>query len=70
MIGVAQGSYWNHRRIWLQLLENGQVVIAAHTNKNWLSIRKDLDTVSAVAILPPYEDQSDLDSKVEKAEGV
>ncbi|WP_391121646.1 cytochrome c biogenesis protein ResB [Psychrobacillus sp. L3] len=70
MIGVAQGSYWNHRRIWLQLLENGQVVIAAHTNKNWLSIMKDLDAVSEVAVLPPFEDQLDLDSKAEKEEGV
>ena len=25
MIGVAQGSYWNHRRIWIQLLEDGQI---------------------------------------------
>ena len=33
MIGVAQGSYWNHRRIWIQLLEDGQVVIAAHTEQ-------------------------------------
>lgn len=70
MIGVAQGSYWNHRRIWLQQLEDGQVVIAAHTNKNWLSIQKDLDAVSKVAILPPYEDQQDLDAKAEKEKGV
>lgn len=63
MIGVAQGSYWNHRRIWLQQLEDGQVVIAAHTNKNWLSIQRDLDKVSEVAILPPYEDQQDLEAK-------
>ncbi|TQR21073.1 cytochrome c biogenesis protein ResB [Psychrobacillus vulpis] len=70
MIGVAQGSYWNHRRIWIQRLEDGQVVIAAHTNKNWLSIMKDIDAVSVVANLPKYEDQQDLDSKAEKGEGV
>ncbi|WP_144511300.1 cytochrome c biogenesis protein ResB [Bacillus sp. FJAT-22090] len=70
MIGVAQGSYWNHRRIWIQQLEDGQVVIAAHTNKNWLSIMKDMDAVSDVANLPQYEDQQDLDSKAEKEEGV
>lgn len=63
MIGVAQGSYWNHRRIWLQQLEDGQVVIAAHTNKNWLSIQRDLDRVSEVAILPTYEDQQDEEAK-------
>jgi len=44
-------------------LEDGQVVIAAHTNKNWLSIQRDLDKVSEVAILPPYEDQEDLEAK-------
>ncbi|WP_342600831.1 cytochrome c biogenesis protein ResB [Psychrobacillus sp. FSL H8-0483] len=70
MIGVAQGSYWNHRRIWIQLLENGQVVVAAHTNKNWLSVKKDLDEVSKVSNLPQYEDQQDIDSKEEKEEGV
>jgi len=70
MIGVAQGSYWNHRRIWIQLLENGQVVVAAHTNKNWLSVKKDLDEVSKVSNLPQYEDQQDIDSQEEKEEGV
>jgi len=70
MIGVAQGSYWNHRRIWIQQLEDGQVVIAAHTNKNWLSILRDMDTVSELANLPKYEDQQDEDSKADKEEGV
>ncbi|WP_419961890.1 cytochrome c biogenesis protein ResB [Psychrobacillus sp. BM2] len=73
MIGVAQGSYWNHRRIWIQLLEDGQTVVAAHTNKNWLSVKRDLDRVYEVAHLPEYLDQQDLDSleeKVDKEEGV
>lgn len=73
MIGVAQGSYWNHRRIWIQLLEDGQTVVAAHTNKNWLSVKRDLDKVYEVAHLPEYLDQQDLDSleeKVDKEEGV
>ena len=70
MIGVAQGSYWNHRRIWIQQLEDGQVVIAAHTNKNWLSIMRDMDAVSELANLPKYEDQRDEESKADKEEGV
>lgn len=70
MIGVAQGSYWNHRRIWLQQLEDGRMVVAAHTNKNWLSIQKDLSAVSEVANLPAYVDQQDLDAKAEKEKGV
>lgn len=73
MIGVAQGSYWNHRRIWIQLLDDGQTVVAAHTNKNWMSVKRDLDEVSEIAQLPKYLDQQDLDSleeKVDKEEGV
>ena len=27
MIGVAQGSYWNHRRIWIQK-EDGQGLLS------------------------------------------
>ena len=69
MIGVIQGSYWNHRRIWLQVLENGQVAVAAHTNKNWLSVKRDMEEVSKVTNLPPYEDQQDEDAKAEKTEG-
>ncbi|WP_431308916.1 cytochrome c biogenesis protein ResB [Halalkalibacter flavus] len=34
MIGLVQGSYWTHRRIWIQE-ENGKVMMAGHTNKNW-----------------------------------
>ncbi|MBA2173827.1 cytochrome c biogenesis protein ResB [Halobacillus locisalis] len=41
MIGVIQGMYWNHRRIWLQPKENG-VWIAGHTNKNWFALRRDI----------------------------
>lgn len=66
MIGVAQGAYWNHRRIWLQYLEDGKMVVAAHTNKNWVSVKKDIDEVSKVTNIPPYEDQQDLDAKLEK----
>ncbi|RLQ95052.1 cytochrome c biogenesis protein ResB [Falsibacillus albus] len=44
MIGVAQGAYWNHRRIWLQ--RKGQkVILAAHTNKNWYGLKKDISYV-------------------------
>ncbi|RWZ60224.1 cytochrome c biogenesis protein [Halobacillus fulvus] len=41
MIGVIQGMYWNHRRIWLQPKENG-VWIAGHTNKNWFALRREI----------------------------
>ncbi|WP_075617644.1 cytochrome c biogenesis protein ResB [Paenisporosarcina indica] len=69
MIGVAQGSYWNHRRIWIHETKDGHIAVAAHTNKNWLSVKKDLDQVTLVANLPPYIDQHDLEALEEKKDG-
>ncbi|MFB3160347.1 cytochrome c biogenesis protein ResB [Neobacillus sp. 179-J 1A1 HS] len=43
MIGVIQGAYWNHRRIWVQN-KNGEVWIAAHTNKNWYGLKREIET--------------------------
>lgn len=44
MFGLVQGSYWAHRRIWLQRI-NGEIWLAGHTNKNYLGLRKDIDFV-------------------------
>ncbi|WP_141433379.1 cytochrome c biogenesis protein ResB [Bacillus sp. 03113] len=41
MIGVIQGSYWNHRRIWIRRDED-QIWTAAHTNKNWYGLKNEL----------------------------
>ncbi|RDI41291.1 cytochrome c biogenesis protein ResB [Falsibacillus pallidus] len=41
MIGVIQGAYWNHRRIWLQR-KGGKVLVSGHTNKNWFGLKKDI----------------------------
>ncbi|HHY21136.1 MAG TPA: cytochrome C biogenesis protein, partial [Bacilli bacterium] len=46
MIGLIQGSYWVHRRVWLQRM-NGEVWVAGHTNKNWTSLKKEIDEVLA-----------------------
>lgn len=62
MIGVAIGSYWNHRRIWIEQLEDGTIRLAAHTNKNWFGIQKDLDALTRHAHLPQYIDQHELDN--------
>lgn len=43
MIGVIQGAYWNHRRLWLKRTEDGKIMAAGHTNKNWFGLRKDLE---------------------------
>lgn len=44
MLGVIQGAYWNHRRIWVQR-KNGKVWIAAHTNKNWFGLKREMAAV-------------------------
>lgn len=59
MIGVAQGMYFNHRRFWLQQTDNGDILLAGHTNKNWYSLKKDLDQVSEYALLPAFTDQQE-----------
>jgi len=67
MIGVAIGSYWNHRRLWLQVEPDGRVLMAAHVNKNMFSMKKDLDAVTAFAGLPPYKDQLDISEEGEES---
>lgn len=44
MIGLIMGFYWHHRRIWLQR-EGEEIYLAAHTNKNWFSLRKEVEQV-------------------------
>lgn len=63
MLGIVIGSYWNHRRVWLQESTDGQILLAAHTNKNWLSIKRDIEAVTVVAHLPNYVDQLDDEQK-------
>ncbi|CEA04732.1 Cytochrome c biogenesis protein CcsB [Metalysinibacillus saudimassiliensis] len=69
MIGVAIGSYWNHRRLWVQATKDGKIILAAHTNKNWFGMKKELDIVTQAAHLPAYVDQLDLNDSEEKQEG-
>ncbi|WP_082233954.1 cytochrome c biogenesis protein ResB [Halobacillus massiliensis] len=57
MIGVIQGMYWNHRRIWVKPKEDG-VWIAGHTNKNWVALRREIDKViEGTGIEPPIDQQ-------------
>ncbi|MDN4607923.1 cytochrome c biogenesis protein ResB [Sporosarcina highlanderae] len=69
MIGVAQGSYWNHRRIWIQKGEGNELVLAGHTNKNWFGLKKELDKVKLYADLPQYEDRHDTEFDKEGKKG-
>lgn len=41
MIGLLMGSYWQHRRIWLRI-DDGELSLGAHTNKNWYGMRSDV----------------------------
>nr|WP_106784603.1 cytochrome c biogenesis protein ResB [Lysinibacillus timonensis] len=63
LLGLAIGSYLNHRRIWVELLGDGGLRLAAHTNKNWFGIKKDLDALTTYAHLPQYIDQLDAEGK-------
>ena len=56
MIGVIQGAYWNHRRIWLRRVNN-QVWTAAHTNKNWHGLKRELEEVFSDSGINAPEDQ-------------
>ncbi|GIN85618.1 cytochrome c biogenesis protein [Heyndrickxia sporothermodurans] len=59
MIGVIQGMYWNHRRIWIQQV-NGEVLIAAHTNKNWYGIKNEIKYIISDTNIPEPIDQQEI----------
>ena len=56
MIGVIQGAYWNHRRIWIQR-KNGEIWMAAHTNKNWYGLTREMEAILEDTSLTMPEDQ-------------
>ncbi|WP_067725388.1 cytochrome c biogenesis protein ResB [Oceanobacillus damuensis] len=60
MIGVIQGMYWQHRRIWINPKGNG-ILLAAHTNKNWFGISKDIEKSIENTSIKMVEDQQELE---------
>jgi len=60
MVGVIQGMYWYHRRIWVHPTEKG-VLLGAHTNKNWYGIQKDIEKVIEGTHINMVVDQKELD---------
>ncbi|MDX5476064.1 MAG: cytochrome c biogenesis protein ResB [Bacillaceae bacterium] len=58
MIGLVQGSYWIHRRIWIQE-ENGKVMMAGHTNKNWYAFKREMAEVAKEAELEQPVDRTE-----------
>ncbi|MFP7493757.1 cytochrome c biogenesis protein ResB [Terribacillus saccharophilus] len=45
MIGLVQGLYWQHRRIWLHKQADGSYLIAGHTNKHVSSFVREADRI-------------------------
>lgn len=58
LLGVMQGMYWNHRRIWLHR-KDYEIWLAATTNKSWFGLKKDLDFLT---------DGTNLNKPVDKLE--
>ncbi|WP_379140546.1 cytochrome c biogenesis protein ResB [Paenibacillus sp. sgz500992] len=59
MLGLVLGFYWQHRRIWLAL-ENGELVLGGHTNKNWFGFRREI--VSILKKIDMTVDEKSLDN--------
>ncbi|MFE5471430.1 cytochrome c biogenesis protein ResB [Bacillus safensis] len=59
MIGVVQGMYWQHRRIWLSA-KDGKVFVAGHTNKNWFGLKSDLNVLLSGSGIKQPVDQKEL----------
>lgn len=62
MVGVIQGMYWQHRRIWIHPKEE-EFLLAAHTNKNWFGIKKDIEKAIENTNIQMVVDQQELDEE-------
>lgn len=62
MIGVIQGMYWQHRRIWINTFEE-KLLVAAHTNKNWFGVKRDIEKAIAGTSINMVIDQEDDDER-------
>lgn len=60
MIGVIQGMYWHHRRVWINPKED-KLMIGAHTNKNWYGVKKDIEFSIKDTNINMVDDQQELD---------
>lgn len=59
MIGVSQGLYWYHRRIWIHPSDEGYLV-GSHTNKNWFGMKKELSEIFEGTEVKEFKDQNEL----------
>ncbi|AXN37385.1 cytochrome c biogenesis protein ResB [Peribacillus butanolivorans] len=67
MVGVVQGSYWNHRRIWIKR-KNEEILISGHTNKNWHGIKRDIKHAIESTSLCEPSDQLEEEKSSTKGE--
>ncbi len=58
MIGVIQGMYWNHRRIWVRRTDK-DIWLSSHTNKNWYGLKRELESISTQTGLQMPIDQAE-----------
>lgn len=68
MIGVVQGMYWNHRRIWVKQHDD-EIWISAHSNKNWHGLSRELEEILAGTSLTLPIDQALADKDLSKERG-
>lgn len=57
LLGLAVGSYVNHRRIWIRN-DNG-LLLAAHTNKNYFGLKNEINSVLDAQHLPNVKDKNE-----------
>jgi len=60
MVGVIQGMYWQHRRIWIHPKDGG-ILLAGHTNKNWFGVKQDIEKIISGTDINMVDDQQELD---------
>ncbi|RSL32054.1 cytochrome C biogenesis protein [Salibacterium salarium] len=65
MIGLIQGSYWSHRRIWLRRFDN-EIWAAGHTNKHWESLKKEFRALSNETNIQVPEDKQQLKANTDE----
>ncbi|MGV2875219.1 cytochrome c biogenesis protein ResB [Macrococcus capreoli] len=55
LIGLAIGSYINHRRIWIETQDGFR--LAAHTNKNYFGLKNEINDILMANHLPKVKDK-------------
>lgn len=65
MIGVIQGMYWQHRRIWINPHGKG-MMLAGHTNKNWFGLKKDIEYAIEDTNIQMVIDQEEIEEERKK----